>query len=310
MSVVLAALAPVFILIALGVVLRRTLLPKQEHWHGIEQITYFVVFPALLIHTLMFADFTRVPFWRAGGALMLAVAAMALVCIALWPVLSARLGLNGPAFSSLFQGATRWQTFVALAVAGNLFGDEGLALASVAMLAMIPLLNVLNVGALAHYASPGPTQWGVVAATILRNPFIWSCLAGLLLNMTHFPLPSVVATSIDALGRSALALGLLVTGAGLQLDDMRRPKPEAWLATLLKLLVMPGFALALGLLFGLGGPALAVAVICASVPTASSSFVLARQLGGDAPMMAQIITLQAVVAVVTMPAVIALARLF
>lgn len=309
MSAVLGALAPVFMLIAAGAALRRTLLPGEAEWHGVEQITYFVLIPALLIETLMRADFMGVPFGRVGGALTLSVVAMAALCLALWPILSKRGGLGGPAFSSLFQGATRWQTFVALAVASNLHGDEGLALASVAMVAMIPLLNVINIAALAHFASPGPTRWGVVALTILRNPFIWSCAAGVLLNVTQAPVPKVVVTFLDTLGRSSLALGLMVVGAGLRLEGILRPRPAAWLATALKLALMPIFAVSLGLFFGLSGTGLVVVAICASVPTASSAFVLARQLGGDAPFMAQIITLQTIVAAATMPLVIALTTL-
>lgn len=309
MSAVLGALAPVFMLIAAGVALRRTLLPSETEWHGVEQITYFVLIPALLIETLMQADFTRVPFGRVGVALMLSVLLMASLCLALWPLLSTRGGIGGPAFSSLFQGATRWQSFVALAVAGNLFGDEGLALTSVAMLAMIPPLNVVNVAVLAHFASPGPTRWGAVALTILRNPFIWSCVVGVLLNVTQAPVPKVVVTFLDTLGRSSLALGLMVVGAGLHLEGILRPRPAAWLATAFKLALMPIFAVTLGLIFGLKGTGLVVVAICASVPTASSAFVLARQLGGDAPFMAQIITLQTIVAAATMPVAIALARL-
>src|SRR6266705_2828513 len=64
----------------------------------------------------------------------------------------ARLDIDGPAFTSIFQGATRWQTYVALSVSANMFGDVGLALASVAMVAIIPLVNVLSVAVLAHYA--------------------------------------------------------------------------------------------------------------------------------------------------------------
>jgi len=67
-----------------------------------------------------------------------------MLCLALRPVL-ARCTIDGPAFTSIFQGATRWQTYVALAVSGNLHGEIGLALASVAMVAIIPLVNVFSV---------------------------------------------------------------------------------------------------------------------------------------------------------------------
>ena len=84
------------------------------------------------------------PVAGVGGALLLSALAMSLlVPCAAAPARPRRL--DGPAFTSIFQGATRWQTYVALAVSGNLFGNLGLALASVAMVAIIPLVNVFSV---------------------------------------------------------------------------------------------------------------------------------------------------------------------
>jgi predicted permease len=188
-----------------------------------------------------------------------------------------------------------------------MFGKEGLALASVAMVAMIPLLNIVNVSVLAHYASSAPTRWSTILGALLRNPFIWSCIIGLAINLLQVPLPSVVLIFIDALGRASLALGLIVVGAGLQLQNLLRPHAPALLSLVLKLAVMPALAVAFGKAFGLTGMSLMVVAICASVPTASNAYVLARQMGGDAPLFAQILTQQTILAAITMPIIIAIA---
>jgi len=73
---------------------------------------------------------------------------------------------------------------------------------------------------------------------------------------------------------------------------------------LLRLLGMPVLMLAGCLLFGVEGLPRTIAMLAGAVPTASSSFVLARQMGGDAPLMANLITLQVFAAVVTLPLVI------
>src|SRR4029079_10237291 len=305
MAVVIAALLPVFILIVLGVVLRRTLMRLDTQWDGLERLTYFVLFPMLLIQTLVKADLSRVPVAGVGGALLLSVLAMSLLCLALRPAL-ARFDIDGPAFSSIFQGATRWQTYVALSVSANMFGDVGLALASVAMVAIIPLVNVFSVAVLAHYASPEKRSAGSIIMTVVRNPLIWACAIGLALNVTHAPLPKLWHEVADALGRSSLAIGLLVTGAGLHLEGMFRPSLAASVAVVLKLVLMPVIAVALALWFGVAGSDLAIVTACAAVPASSSAYVLARQMGGDAPLLAQIITLQTILAAVTMPIAIAL----
>src|SRR4029078_6306998 len=103
-----------------------------------------------------------------GGALLLSVLAMSLLCLALRPAL-ARLDIDGPAFTSIFQGATRWQTYVALSVSAHMFGDAGLALASGGMVAIIPLVNVFSVAVLAHYAAPEKQSARAIAMTVIRN---------------------------------------------------------------------------------------------------------------------------------------------
>src|SRR3954447_25881239 len=200
----------------------------------------------------------------------------------------------------------RWQTYVALAVAGNLYGDTGLALASVAMVAIIPLVNVCSVTVLAHYASREKRSAGAIVMTVVRNPLIWACVIGLVLNVAHIPLPRIWHEVADALGRSSLAIGLLVTGAGLHLEGMFRPSVAASVTVFLKLILMPVLAVTLALWFGLSGADLAIVTACSAVPASSSAYVLARQMGGDAPLLAQIIALQTILAAVTMPIAIAL----
>ena len=307
MAVVIAALLPVFLLIVLGFILKRTLIRPETQWHGLERLTYYVLFPVFLVQTLVKADLSKVPVAGVGGALLLSALAMSLLCLALRPLL-ARAAVDGPAFTSIFQGATRWQTYVALAVSGNLFGDLGLALASVAMIAIIPLVNVFSVAVLAHYASPEKRSAGSIVMTVARNPLIWACAIGLALNVTHIPLPRLWHEVADALGRSSLAIGLLVTGAGLQLEGLFRPSLAASVAVFLKLVLMPVSPSHWRCIW-IAGSNLAIVTICSAVPTASSAYVLARQMGGDAPLLAQIITLQTILAAVTMPVAIALAAM-
>ena len=307
MRAVLAALAPVFVLIVGGFLLRRLLLREDAHWRRIEWLVYYVLFPALFVGTLAQADFRAIPAGTVGLTLSTAVLLISLVCLALRPLLTARLGVDGPAFTSLFQGATRWQTSVALAVAAALFGNAGLALAAVGVVAMTPLLNVMNVWILARYAGPEAPDWRSVAGVIAKNPFIWGTVVGLAINAAAIPIPRAMNEILSALSRTALIAGLITVGAGLRLATLTPLRSITWISTALKLLVMPAAAIGLGALLGMRGIDLAVIACCTSVPSTSSAYVLARQMGGDAPLMAEIITVQTLLAIVTMPIAIAVA---
>ena len=223
MLTIVAAIVPIFLLIVMGFVLRRLLLKEESHWVGTEQLVYYVLFPALLFRTLARAKLSDVPLFGVGGALLIAVLLMATLCLLLRPLLMRRLNVSGPSFTSIFQCSCRWQTYVALAVAGNLYGDIGLTLASVAMVAMIPILNIMAVWVLAHYAAPTRLSWGRILLTIAQNPFIWACALGLAANLIGLKLPTWIDDFIDALGRSSLALGLLVPACS---DSAANPQPD------------------------------------------------------------------------------------
>jgi malonate transporter and related proteins len=301
MSAALQALLPVLIIIVVGWTTVSSRLVPREQWVGIDAITYYVLFPCLLVTSLVGADLRALPFATLGLALVLSVLAMSALCLALRPALAARFGIDGPRFSSLFQGATRWNTTVGLALAGFLYGPKGVALMSVAIIAMIPLLNVSSVAVLSWFAAASAPSAKRIILELMRNPLILACAAGIALNLASIPLPAPVASALELLGRAGLASGLLAVGAGLDLSSLRRLGPALASGTLLRLVLMPLFAFAFTALLGVTGTARGVAILAAAVPAASSSYILARRMGGDARLMAEIITLQTLLAVVTLP---------
>jgi malonate transporter and related proteins len=306
MSAVFAALVPTFLVIATGWLCRITGFVDDKQWAGLERVTFVIFFPALIVHTLAGADLASVPVLGVGGALIGAILLMSATVIGLRPLLERHLGIDGPSFTSIFQGATRWNTFVALAVAGSLFGQRGIALIAVAIAAMVPLLNLLAFYVFIRYAGRARQSPRQILRSFLTNPFIWSCALGLALNQLIPPLPQPIASYIDMMGRGALAAGLLIVGAGLDIRSLAKPGAPHLLAAGLKLLAMPALAITLGRFIGLDGDDIAVTAIAASVPSASAAYVLARQMGGNAPLMAEILTLQTLIALLSMPLLISI----
>ena len=306
MSDALQALLPILLITALGWAVARFGLVRPDQWRGFEAITYNLFFPSIIILNLAETDFSRVPFATLGAALLLAVATMATLCLAARPLVEQRFRLDGPRFTSVLQGATRWNSFIALAMAANIYGPEGVALTAVAFVAMIPFLNLVNVAALSWFASGTTPSPGRFLLDIVTNPFIWSCAVGILLNLLGLEPPGPIAATLRMLGEAALAAGILAVGAGLDLSALRRPGPALTSAAILRIGLMPLLGALYCWLFGVTGTALGVAIIATAVPTASGAYLLARRMGGDARLMAEIITLQTLLAAVTLPLAIGL----
>lgn len=296
MSGFLYALLPVIAIVAFGHILAARRWIPTESWRAIERLSYVVLFPALIVRTLANAPFETAP-WRLAGALILAQFALAGIG------LLARFlpGMPRPAIGSIVQSNVRWNTMIGLSIGSLLFGQEGLALVTIAAAAMIPTANVLSVYALiAHADRPhGPAPKPLLA--LLRNPIVIACVAGLTLAATNIELPDLLDDCLRILGDAALALGLLSAGAGVDLSALRRAGPRTFTWSLVRLLGLPAFAIGFGLLLGLTGTPLIVVLICAATPTATSSYILARELGGDAPLAANLIAVETVIAMITMP---------
>ncbi len=299
-------LLPVFIVILIGLGLRRSGVIAEAHWVGIDQICYFVLFPTIIFKEIAAADFSTIPVWSMAISMMLAITTMFALLLVLQKPLSAALRLDGPQFSSLFQGATRFHTFIALAIIPIYFGQSALALGGLSAAAMIPLLNIVNVGVLSANAKAQQMDVRTMLMTILKNPFVLSSLGGILWQVSQLPLPVLGVQVLDMIGKGALGLALLAVGAGLRIEEAISAKGPVITASVLKLLLMPVFMALWLRVFCVTGEAAAVAILCGAVPTGSGAYVLAKQLGGDAAMVANILTLQVICAAITIPFILSM----
>lgn len=300
MTHILSALAPVFLLIGLGFALKSLKLVPDAFWAPAERLTFYLFFPALLVANIAGAGSIGAEALPMAAALVIGVVIVAGTVSVLRP----RLGLDGPGFTSVFQGSFRPNTYVGIAAAYALFGEAGLALMAIAVVAVVPLVNLLAVFALVrHGAPPGQAfRWRQAILPAATNPIILACLIGVGLNLGDVGLPRYLAPLLDILGRAALPVGLMAVGAGLDFAAAREHGRHVAMTTVIKLGVLPLATLILCKAFGVDGQAATISVMYASLPGSATSYVMARQMGGDSPLMAGIITATTIAAMAALPA--------
>ncbi len=296
------AILPIFILIFLGTGLRRLGGLGEGFWRGAERLVYFVLFPPLLFTTLAGADFAAL----AAGELALAMVAGAGALMVLLSASRPLLGIDGPAFTSLAQGSLRQNTYIGFSAAFALYGTDGLAAAAIWVAAVTPIANVYCIGLLMRHGTAAEPGLRAVTLAVLNNPIILASVAGAGVNLAGLTLPPVADEVLAILARGALPLGLLAVGAGLDFAAVREGGRALPLAVVAKLGVLPFFVFVSLEAFALSGLGATVALLIAGLPTAPTSYILARQLGGDARLLAGIITVQTACARVTLPLVLTL----
>ncbi|WP_323960580.1 AEC family transporter [Arthrobacter sp. JZ12] len=302
----------------MGAAFRRRFIQSPDFWAGLEKLTYFVLLPSLLLTGLARADFARLE----PGPIVLVLSASALFSSLLaYAVRRPAAGSDGPAFTSVFQGTVRFNTYIAVTTAAALFGSDGIAIAALGTAVLVPLVNLASTVALAHHGHHKP-RGAALLRTVFFNPLILACVIGLALNLLgsipavgeslKAPVPSAVvqliASVLGMLGGAALPIGLICVGAGLHGRVFARESLRPVVAAiLLRFLPVPAATLGLCLALGFSGPAAVVCVVFQSLPTATSSYVFSRRLGGDAPLMAQITAAQTILSGAVLPAWILIA---
>jgi predicted permease len=301
------AIAPIFLIITTGYLLFRTRIVDESVWSAIEHICFYLLFPFLIIRTLSRANLGSVPVIDFMAVIVVAILGMSALLILIQAFIWKRYPQSGPSFSSIFQGATRFHGFVAIAVIGPLYGDDGVTLAALALAIMVPLLNVISVVVLSVYGhSDTRPQVIAVAKNIVTNPLIIACIVGLLFNWLG--LPDILYETIGIIGAGGLGLALLAVGAGMNFGQAAQHKMLLTVGVLTRLIGMPAIVIAMSWLVGLDGTARTVAIIAGAVPTAASAYVMARKMGGNAELMSSIVTFQVLVAFFTLPLFIYIAE--
>jgi len=218
------------------------------------------------------------------------------------------LPITGAQFSSVFQAGIRWNGYVALGVISGLHGEEGVALSAVGFAVLVPINNLLSVLVLSRYAGTKPAPFGRVARSVATNPLILATVAASVFVVTGATAPPTVADTLNLLGDATISLGLICVGAALDFSSMKSAKLAIGVGSALRLIAMPAVAAGMCAALGLGGTAFSIALICVAAPVATSAYILARQLEGDAVLMANIITLTTLLSLVTIPATLLAAQ--
>ncbi len=284
-------LLPDFALVLLGAAIRRWMHLGDHFWTGVEKLVYFILFPALLIHAIVK---TRLDLGAALPLLVTAFAAMAGgMLLGLLP--KCMVKMPPLTFASLFQCGYRFNSYIALAVAGMLFGSPGIATMGLIVGAAVPVANLVSVWMLARHGEMG--LWREVA----RNPLIWGTAAGFILNLAGFVPPQPVQALLGRLADASIALGLITVGAALRLKETPGVRGFSIWLLVVKLLALPFVAIVVGRAMGLSGLNFQVVVLFAALPTASSAYILAMRLGGDGRSVAWLISATTLGSMLTLP---------
>ncbi len=298
MTTTLTVILPIFMLLGLGWLLRLRRFPGNEFWRLLDPLVFYILLPALLVRNFANVDVKQLNVLpTAGAAVLIVITATAVLLL-----LRRYLTMGGPAFTSLVQSTVRFNSYIGFAIAAGLYQTAGLTIFSIVVAAVTPLANLISVSVIGRYGKyRGNSSRKKLLLTVLSNPMIVAVLVGVFLSLSGIGLPWVLDPFFEVLGRAALPPGLLAAGAGLEFRALRHSGQAVFMACFTRLVLVPLLAIAAIWIFQLDGLSRMAIVIYAIMPVPPGSYILARQLGGDATLLATIIVASTLFSIATVP---------
>ena len=299
-------ISPVFLLIVLGNVLRRIRVPDLSFWEVNDKLCYWVLIPALLFHFISQVSLSSEMLYIYA----LIVLAGFVVTFSASFFLGKLIGYPAEVWTSILQGSMRQNAFIALAIAGSFYGSEGLKIASLFMFIYVPTINIIIITTMVvslknTHQKESKKAISNVFIEIVKNPFILAMIAGLLVSLLPKEKMSILIDTTELLGSAALPIMLLTIGAKIKVRDLTLKITPIIISNSLKLIILPVVVYFIATYFRLSQVEIVVAVIFASVPTATMSYTLAKQFGADDQLMRGILTTQVVLSFITIPLLLA-----
>lgn len=293
------AIFPIFALVALGMFLKKIRFLDENYCRVADKLVFNVALPVNLFFSVSGSDLDRMFGKEQMSLVLFCVCGITLFFILLCiitPVFIKDRAVCG----SFIQGAFRSNYAIfALPLITNMFGDAGKETASALMPFVVILLNVYAVICLSFYhngdveTSGKKTLKRIIKSTV-RNPLIIGNVVGvvflLLKKAFGFSgMPTFLSNTLNSISSLAVPLALISIGVSFRFSDLRGRAAAAVIAASLRIVVFPLAAVLTAVALGMRGVSLSAVLVVFGAPTAVASYVMSKEMGGDAPLSSQIL---------------------
>jgi predicted permease len=283
-------LTPVFTAVLAGYLLSRTGFLSKGFLDELNKFVFWVALPAAILASLApLGGFPPGVFGQLGVFTMATLLLVA-CCYAALRMLDFEAWRRGTFVQAAFRGNL---AFIAIPVLGYVFrgrpDEEARELLGAAVFLFAPTMALYNVLAVLMLARGNPANHGGPAIigslrAISKNPLIVASAAGMIIALGPLRLPGALIDSLDYLGRISGPAALLCVGGAIATSPVRHTMRPALAAALLKVWVLPLLVFLCALPFDFGRDELLMLMVFAASPSAVAGYVMARAMGGDAPL--------------------------
>ena len=283
------ATIPVFLLMVLGLALRKIGWIDEVFASKMNKFVFRVPLPVLLFQDLATVDFYEM--WDGRFVLFcFAVTFLGIVIAGLLSLLLKNRRIQGEFIQASYRSSA---ALLGIAFIQNIYGSAGIA--PLMIIGSVPLYNIMAVTVLSFF-SPERKKLdaGTVKKTwkgIVTNPIIIGILIGMIWSLLRLPLPEIAAKTVSSIGAIATPLGLMAMGASFDFRKALGQKGPALAAFFLKLIGFCAVFLPIAAAMGFRQEKLVAILIMLGSATTVSCYVMAKNMGHEGTLTSSVVML-------------------
>lgn len=292
-----AITGPICLMLVLGIIFKRIGLVNDNFIEVASKLVFQVTLPAMLFLSIATSEHN---FAASSG--FITYGAIASVLFYLFTAMSVKtLFPSSDDQGVIIQGGYRANTaIIGIAYVANAYGETGVALSALYVAITTLIYNIQAVVCLAPKGEDSNEKVGkIMLTTLTKNPLIISIILGIVFYVLSIPVPDIASDAGNYLAKMTLPLALLCTGGSLDLSQMRQEPAAAWFATSYKLILAPALIMLGAIWLGFTGVELGILFFMNASPVAAASYVMARAMGHNSTLAANIIATTTVVSTIT-----------
>ncbi len=281
------AVLPLFVIMAAGYAVKRAGLLRDKDVPRLNALAFQVFLPCLLFYNIYVSDLSESVRPKLILFVVCGVFAVYLSALILVLAIEKEPEKRGVMIQGLYRSN---YVVVGIPIAAALSGGGSLGVVTLLIAILVPIFNVLAVVTLAGFCGRRVNVGGTLA-DILKNPLIISTALGLLIKWMGLTIPGFLFAAVKDMGAASTPLQLLILGAFFQIPGMKEHRKSLVVTVFGRLVVVPGLMLSAAAALGFRGVEFVALIGCFASPTATSSFVMTQQMGGDAGLAGDIVVL-------------------
>ncbi len=299
-EIVLNQVLILFLILLVGYVAAKAKILDSPTIRKLSEILLYVASPMLILNSFLF-EFSMERLKNAGWVI-LASGGFFLFSVGLSRLMFHRFNEKvNPVlrFTAIFSNCG----YMGLPMMMALYGEDGVFYGSFYIIMFHITLWTLGV----RIFGVGGAQTGGWKK-ILLNPSLIAVYVGMIIFVARIPMPQVVVGAVSAVGNMTMPLSMLIIGAVLSQAKLGTVfnDPKVYLASAIRLVVMPLLALLLARLVGLPALPSAVLVTAVAMPAAANITIFAEMFDKDSVFASKCVSVSTLLSILTAPLIISL----